>query len=89
MDIYEEIALEYEKIRNQNDTAHKRLMEKVYMTSPRIKEIDETCSSICQDYCRRVMNGQISAEAAADKMKKEMVSGYPSSNVLQIFMLAI
>lgn len=72
MDIYEEIALEYDKIRNQNDTAHKRLMEKVYLTSPRIKEIDETCSSICRDYCRKVMNGQITAEAAADEMEKEI-----------------
>lgn len=72
MEIYDEIAAEYEKIRSRNDTAHKKLMQKVYTTSPRIKEIDDACADICRDYCQKVVSGSMQPDMAADKMQREI-----------------
>ncbi len=72
MEIYEMINAEYENIRQQNENNHKMLIQKVYNASPRIKEIDEACADICHSYCIKVMSNELSGEAAANSMKKEI-----------------
>lgn len=67
-----DIATEYEKIREQNNKKHTQLMEKVYATYPRIKEIDEICSDVCKEYLGFVVEGKISADDAILKMQKEI-----------------
>jgi len=66
------INAEYESIRQQNESNYKMLIQKVYTASPRIKEIDEACADICHSYCFKVMNSELSSEAAASSMKKEI-----------------
>lgn len=72
MEIYEIINAEYEKIRQQNEDNHKIFMEKVYTACPRIKEIDGLCSSVCIDYAKKIVSGEINEDVATKNMQKEI-----------------
>lgn len=72
MEIYEMIEAEYENIRRQNEENHKKLVNKIYSANPRIKEIDGALSDICLNYCRMVVDGDLSEEVAAGKMQAEI-----------------
>ena len=67
-----DISLEYEKIREQNRQKHKELLDKVYTKIPRIKEIDDTCADLCNEYLGLVSSGKMSPDDAVSKMQKEI-----------------
>ena len=69
-DIYSEVGLLYEKIREENKSVCEQTKKQIYLHFPRVKEIDKQLEEAALDSCRAILSKSSDAESAVGNMKK-------------------
>lgn len=72
--IYDELNREYAHIRENNKKKQSKMIATIYMKIPRIKEIDDEIGNIGLGVASDILNGNVSAKDAVEKMQTAMNS---------------